>query len=200
MPDAELSSQTGDRAKQPVNSATPYNQLQANFRAGGTTSMPLAGTIYWLVVAAASLYLQPQDVAMVVLIGSGMILPAGFLIDKLRGLDKTKADLTGNPLLPMFLKGTAVVVLLWPLVIIAARLAKEPNLIVLGGAVLMALVWIPYGSAADDPVGIQHAVGRTLACYAAYLLAPAPYTATAISVAVVLSYGYTVLRMKRPGG
>lgn len=182
----------------PLNSSTPYNQLQTNFLAGGTTSMPLAGTIYWLVVAVASLYLQPYDVAMVVLFGSGMILPAGFLIDKLRGLNKTKADMTGNPLLPMFLKGTAVVVLLWPLVIIAAQLAKEPNLIVLGGAVLMALVWIPYGSAAGDPVGIQHAVGRTLASYAAYMFAPAPYTATAISAIVVLSYGYTFIRMKRP--
>ena len=184
----------------PLNSATPYNQLQANFLAGGSTSMPLAGTIYWLVVAIASLYLHPQSVAMVVLIGSGMILPAGFLLDKLRGLDKAKADMTGNPLLPMFLKGTAVVVLLWPLVIIAAQLAREPNLIVLGGAVLMALVWIPYGSAADDPVGIQHAAGRTFGCYAAYLFAPAPYVATAISVVVVLSYLYTVLRMKRPEG
>jgi hypothetical protein len=180
------------------NSAMPLNQLQANFRAGGTTSMPIAGTIYWLIVAIASLFLHPQNVALIVLIGSGMILPAGFLIDKLRGLDKTKADTTGNPLLPMFLKGTAVVVLLWPLVIIAAPVASEPNVIVLGGAVLMALVWIPYGSAADDPVGMQHAVGRTLACYAAYLFAPEPYTATAISIVVVLSYIFSFVRMKRP--
>ncbi len=184
----------------PLNSSSPYNQLQNNFLAAGSTSMPLAGTVYWLIVAVASVYLPPHSVAMIVLIGSGMILPAGFLIDKLRGLDKHKADMTGNPLLPMFLKGTAVVALLWPLVIVAAQAAKEPNLIVLGGAVLMALVWIPYGSAADDPVGMQHAVGRTLASYGAYLFAPAPYTATAISVVVVLSYAYTVLRMKRPGG
>jgi len=34
----------------------------------------------------------------------------------------------------MFLRGTAVVAPLWPLVIIAAQLAKAPNLIVLGGA------------------------------------------------------------------
>lgn len=62
----------------PPNSTTPYNQLQAIFLAGGTTPMPLAGTLYWLVVAAASFFLPPQNVAMIVLIGSGMILPAGF--------------------------------------------------------------------------------------------------------------------------
>ncbi len=174
--------------------------LQANFLAGSTTSMPIAGTIYWLIVGIASLTLDPVNVALIVLIGSGMILPAGFLIDKLRGLDKRKPDATGNPLTPMFLKGTAVVLLLWPLVIVAAPLSTEPDIIVLGAAVLMALVWIPYGFAANDPVGMQHAVGRTLACYAAYLLTPAPYTATAISAAVVLSYAYTVLRMKRSAG
>lgn len=182
-----------------MDSTTPYNQLQANFLAGGTSSTPLAGTIYWLVVAAASLFMHPADVAMIVLIGSGMILPAGFLIDRIRGLDKKKADMKGNPLLPLFIKGTAVVVLVWPLVIIAAQLAGDPDIIVLGGAILMALVWIPYGSAAGDPVGMQHAVGRTLASYAAYFLAPAPHTATAISFVVVLSYLYTFVRMKRPG-
>lgn len=171
--------------------------LQANFLASGTTSMPIAGTIYWLIVCIASLYLPLNTVAFIVLIGSGMILPGGFLIDKLRGLDKRKPDSKGNPLLPMFLKGTAVVVLLWPLVILAAQAAKDPNIIVLGGAVLMALVWIPYGSAADDPVGMQHAVGRPLACYAAYLFAPTPYVATAISAVVVVSYLYTFARMKR---
>jgi hypothetical protein len=186
-------------AAMPLSSATPYNQLQANFRAGSSTSMPIAGTIYWLIVAIGSLYLDSNSVAMIVLIGSGMILPVGLLLDKIRGRDKIKVDTTGNPLLPMFLKGTAVVILLWPLVIMAARAAKEPNLIILGGAVLMSLVWIPYDSAADDPVGMQHAVGRSLVSYAAYLFVPAPHTATAISAVVVLSYGYNLLRMKPPG-
>ncbi|WP_448659673.1 DUF7010 family protein [Sphingomonas sp. CJ99] len=172
--------------------------LQANFRANSSTSMPIAGTVYWLIVGAASLVLDSNTVAFIVLIGSGMILPAGLIFDRARGLAKHRPDATGNPLTPMFLKGTAVVVLMWPLVILAAQAAQEPNLIVLGGAVLMALVWIPYGSAADDPVGMHHAVGRPVAAYAAYLLAPEPYVATAISAVVVLSYAYTFLFMKRP--
>lgn len=174
--------------------------LQTNFLATSSTSMPIAGTIYWLIVGIAALFIPVNTVAFIVLIGSGMILPAGMLIDKLRGLNKRKPDSKGNPLLPMFLKGTAVVVLLWPLVIIAAQAAKDPNIIVLGGAVLMALVWIPYGSAADDPVGIQHAVARPVACYAAFLFAPDPYKAAAISAVVVLSYLYNFIFMKRGVG
>jgi hypothetical protein len=184
---------------EPWSARSPYAELQANFRAGASTSMPWAGTVYWLVVAVSSLYLPAASVAMVVLIGSGMILPAGLLLDRLRGKHKVALETGGNPLLAVFLKGTAVVALLWPLVIVAARRAESPELIVLGGAVLMGLVWIPYGSAADDPVGMEHAVGRALGCYAAYAWAPAAYTATAISVVVMLSYAYTLGRMRRTG-
>ena len=76
-----------------------------------------------LIVGIATFYLPVNTVAFIVLIGSGMILPAGMLIDTMRGLNQRKPDSKGNPLLAMFLKGTAVVVLLWPLVIACASLA-----------------------------------------------------------------------------
>ena len=180
-----------------LDKSTPLDQLHADFVSGSTTSMPIAGTLYWAIVAAVSLVWQPENVALLVLIGSGMILPAGMLIDKLRGQNKMQRPNSHNPLQMMFLKGTAVVILLWPLVIIAWKAAADPNLVVLGGAVLMGLVWIPYGAAADDPVGLQHAVGRAIASYAAYLFAPDPYKATAISLVAIASYLFTVFRMKR---
>lgn len=175
----------------------PLAALQANFLSNSSTSMPIAGTIYWLIVGAASLALPIETVALIVLIGSGMILPAGLLIDRLRGLQKHRPDATGNPLTPMFIKGTVVVALLWPLVIFAWFAAEEPNLVVLGGAVLMALVWIPYGTLADDPVGMHHAVARPILCYLAFALVPDPYKATVISAVVVASYLYTFIFMKR---
>jgi hypothetical protein len=87
---------------------------------------------------------------------------------------------------------------MWPLVIIGASLAHSANLIVLGGAILMGVIWIPYGWAADDPVGLQHAIGRSMLSYACFLFAPEPYKASAISVAVILSYVYSLIRMRRP--
>ncbi len=180
-----------------LDKSSALDQLHADFVSGSTTSMPIAGTLYWAIVAAVSLFWHPENVALLVLIGSGMILPAGMLIDKLRGQNKMRPANNANPLHMMFLKGTAVVVLLWPLVIIAWKAAADPNLVVLGGAVLMGLVWIPYGAAADDPVGLQHAVGRAVVSYAAYLLAPDPFKATAISVVVIACYLFTIFRMKR---
>ncbi len=95
------------------------------------------------------------------------------------------------------MQSLGLVVLVWPLVIIGANAAQNPDLIVLGGAILMGIIWIPYGWASDDPVGLEHAIGRAFASYAAYLLAPEPYRAAAISAAVLLSYAYALVRMRR---
>lgn len=180
-----------------MNASQPLQDLKVAFRQGSTTSMPIAGTIYWFVVALASLWVKPGLVAQIVLFGSGMIFPFAMLIDKVRGENKIVMSKTPDPLTSLFLRGLVFVVAMWPLVIIAAQVAKDPNLIVLGGAILMALVWIPFGWASDDPVGMEHAIGRTVASYVAYLLAPPPYQATAIAIIVMLAYAYSFVRMRR---
>jgi len=180
-----------------MDSTSRLNELRADFLATSTQSMPIAGMIFWGIIGVAALYLPPQRLALVVLFGSGMIFPLGVMIDLLTGR-KLKRSSTGNPVIQLFMQSLGLVVLVWPLVIIAARLAHDANLIVLGGAILMGIIWIPYGWGADDPVGLQHAIGRSVLSYAAYLFAPNPYKATAISVAVLISYFYSLIRMRRP--
>jgi hypothetical protein len=158
--------------------------------------MPLAGILFWMVVAVAGRLLPSQQVAYLVGFGSGAIFPLALLIDKLRGRPPVTAA-GDNPLVRMFMQNLVVVALLWPFVILAAVVAKNPQLIVLGGAILMGIVWIPYGWAADDPVGMQHAVARCLLSYAAFIFTPPEYRTTTIAVAVLLCYGYSLLRMRR---
>jgi hypothetical protein len=98
----------------------------------------------------------------------------------------------------MFLQSLGMVALLWPLVLVAAYAARDLTLYVLGGAILMGIIWIPYGWAADDRIGMEHAIGRGILCYAAFLFVPAPNKSLAISVAVMLAYLYSFVRMKRP--
>jgi hypothetical protein len=62
---------------------------------------------------------------------------------------------------------------------------------------IRSFIWIPYGWAADDPVGLQHAVARSILSYAGFLFVPEPYKATAISIAVLLCYTYSLLRMRK---
>ena len=171
--------------------------LRANFLASSTQSMPIAGMLFWAIVAVAALRLNPNQLSLLVLFGSGAIFPLGILIDKLTQRRFSVAS-AANPVMQMFMQSLGLVALTWPLVILAARHAHDANLIVLGGAILMGIVWIPYGWAADDPVGLQHSVGRSLLSYVAFVYVPAPYQATGISCVVLLAYLYSLLRMKRP--
>lgn len=180
-----------------MDSSAKLNDLRADFLATSTQSMPIAGMIFWTIIALAALYVKPLALASMVLFGSGMIFPLGVLID-LVTTRKMKRASTQNPVMQLFMQSLGLVVLVWPLVIIAARLAHDPILIVLGGAILMGIVWIPYGWAADDQVGLQHAVGRSVLAYLAYLFAPNMYKATAISIVVLLSYLYSLVRMRKP--
>ena len=159
--------------------------------------MPVAGMVFWTIVAVAAPRLGPNQLASLVLFGSGTIFPFGVLLDRLFGRRITRGS-AGNPVTQLFMQSLGLVVLLWPLVILGARAAHNANLIVLGGALLMGIIWIPYGWAANDPTGMVHAIGRALLSYAAFLFVPAPFKATGISVAVLLCYGYSLLWMRRP--
>lgn len=126
--------------------------LRADFLATSTQSMPIAGIIFWAAVAASGLMLPARTVAFIVGFGSGAIFPFAVLIDKIRGRTLIRSD-TSNPVLGMFLQSLATVALLWPFVLIAAFRASDPTLVVLGGAILMGIVWIPYGWARGRSIG-----------------------------------------------
>jgi hypothetical protein len=168
--------------------------LRTDFRRSSTTSMPIAGTVFWSAAAILSLFLPERILAFAVAGGSGLIFPLALLIDKLRGGGMTLST-SANPISGNFMRGIASIGLLWPLVIVAGL--GQPLVIVLGAAILMALVWIPYGWSADDPVGLQHALGRCIGAYAAYLFVPRPWTALAICLVVIAAYLYSFLRMRR---
>jgi len=66
-------------------------------------------------------------------------------------------------------------------------------------AILAGVIWIPYGWAAGDPVGLRHAIVRAIGCYVAFALAPPELRAAAICAVVVAAYGYSLACMRRPG-
>jgi len=181
----------------PLDSTAQLNDLRDNFLATTTPSMPIAGIVFWGIVAIAALHVTPGQLACIIGFGSGMIFPLGMLIDLLRRGKINRTNNT-NPVTQMFLQSLVLVALLWPLVIIGSFLAASATLMVLGGAILMGIVWIPYGWAANDPVGLQHAVARAVLSYACFLFVPSPYKATAIAIAVLLCYTYSLIRMRKP--
>lgn len=181
-----------------MNSSDSLSALHADFRSGSTTSMPVAGLICWAALGIAAQFLTPKITGTLALYIMGGILPLAFLIDKLKGRNLFASN--GNPLDKLFLSSIVGIGVTVPLVVIAASVAKNPDLVVLGMAILAGVIWIPYGWAAEDKAGMFHAIIRAVGCYAAYALAADAYRASAICAVVVASYVYTLIFMRKVGG
>lgn len=172
------------------------NDLHAEFLAGTTTSMPLAGMICWAAIGIAGLWLTQYQTGMASLWIMAGIMPLAWLIDRMRGRNLFAGG--DGPLDKLFFLSIAGIGVTVPLVVIAADLSGNATLLTLGMAILAGVIWIPYGWAADDRVGLIHAIGRAIGSYAAFFFTPQPYTASAICAVVVLSYIYSLIAMKRP--
>lgn len=172
-------------------------ELHADFRATGTKSMPIAGMVCWAALGIAALYLPEATIGSFALYIMAGILPLAFLMDKLKGQNLFSGS--DNPLVSMFLLSIVGIAITVPAILFGAQESGEPDLIVLGMAILAGVIWIPYGWAAEDKVGTIHAVGRALGCYAAYQLVDEPLRASAICAVVVLSYVYSLLFMRKVG-
>jgi hypothetical protein len=172
-------------------------ELHSDFRAGSTTSMPIAGMICWGLLGVASTMLSARVVGTLALYIMAGILPIAVLLDRLKGRNLFATN--GNPLDQLFLSSVAGVGVVVPLVLVAAKAANQPDLVVLGMAILAGVIWIPYGWAAEDRAGMIHAVARALGCYVAFALAPDVYRPAAICAVVVVSYAYTLRFMRKVG-
>lgn len=181
-----------------INRQAPLVTLQDHFLATSTVSMPIAGAIFWTIAAIAGQVLKPVAFTYFILFGIGLVFPLGYVIDRARGRNFMAAG-RANPLTVLFMRAITMVALLFPLVIFAAREAGDPVIVVLGAAILSGIVWIPYGWAANDPVGLRHAVARSAAAYAVYLFVGEEWRISAICAVVVLCYLYSLARMKAPG-
>ena len=160
--------------------------------------MPLAGLIAWTGLGVAALRLSPAATGTAALYIVAVILPLAFLLDRLRGRNLFAGG-NSDPLTRLFLASIAGIAVTVPLVIFGARAADDPTIVVLGMAILAGVIWIPYGWATGDPVGLRHAVFRAMGCYAVFSLAPPAYRASAICAVIALAYLYSLAFMRRPG-
>lgn len=181
-----------------IDDSASLQELRAHFRATSTSSMPIAGMIAWGLLGIVALGLTPQITGTLALYIMALIMPLAIVIDRLRGRNFFASG-TANPLQKLFLTSIVGIAVTVPLVVIGGQGAGNPTLVVLGMAILAGVIWIPYGWAADDPVGLRHAVARSIGCYLAYAFAPEAYRATAICAVVVFAYLYSLAFMRHAG-
>ena len=169
-----------------------------DYLATSTTAMPIGGFIAWAGLAIAAYALGGRLPYFAPFVAAAIPFPLALVIDKLRGAPGIQAESRRNPVTQLFMRFITVVALLIPFVIIAAGAAHDPDLVILGLAILAGMVWVPHGWGADDPAGFIHFVLRAMLCYAAWLLVPQPLRGAAIAGAAALTYVYAIIAMKKP--
>lgn len=162
-----------------------YNQ-----RSKGSLSLPIAGALVWAVVAVLGLIFSPKTAVLALVFATGAIFPIALSIAHLRGeqlFDRI------NPLSRLMGSCVLMVNLLWglhiPLIIFA------PEFVPLSLGIGLGLHWVVYSWIIAHPLGLRHAIGRSVGLVAVWLTFP-EYRVTACALIVVLSYAISLIEMR----
>ncbi len=170
-------------------------KLRVDFEASAnrSVSMPIAGAIVWLGVALISTQTSDKLGVLILLFATGSIFPIALVIARLRKESLTSSE---NPLAKLMGWCILMVNLLWavhvPLFIYA------PEFVPLSVGVSLGLHWVVYSWIVQHPVGIIHAVLRTILILIAWLAFPEQQL-LAIGLCITFVYGISIVQMlKRP--
>lgn len=179
---------------------TQLRQVQEQYLldAGGGISLPVAGAIYWAVLAALSTRLSPEDWSLAAAMLSGAIFPLGILLQKPFGSPfmKSKSPLSGVSMLAVL-----SINLLWPVHVVVFAVAPEAAPLTL--AIGMSLHWPIIGWTYGSRICTAHAIVRVAAVSAIWFALPEarfdllPLTVAALYLLTAGGLRWEVLRARR---
>jgi len=152
-------------------------------------SMPIAGAIVWSFAALLSLLLEFRVALLALLFCTGLIFPIAIGISKIRGESLLSNT---NPLARLMGLCTLMVNLLWavhiPLFIYA------PQFVPLSLGIGLGLHWVVYSWIVQHPLGIIHAILRTILILLVWFVFE-DQRLLAVSIVIVLMYMFTLFQM-----
>ncbi len=154
-----------------------------------SVSMPIAGAFIWASIALLSTLLNENIAIYVLLFATGTIFPVALVIAKLRNENVVSSP---NPFAKLMGLCIIMVNLLW--VVHIPLLLNVPELVPLSLGVALGLHWVVYSWIVQHPVGLIHAVLRSILIVAVWYLFPSNRL-FAISSAIVLVYLVSIYQM-----
>lgn len=152
-------------------------------------SMPVAGAIIWGLVGLLSTQFSANISIYILLFATGGIFPIALLIAKFR---KENLVSSSNPLAKLMGLCIIMVNLLWAVHI--PLLFNAPEFVPLSLGVGLGLHWVVYSWIVNHPVGLIHAVLRSILIVAAWYLFP-NNSILAISCVIVVTYLISIYQM-----
>jgi hypothetical protein len=168
------------------------DRLASFHRLKGGYPVPLAGAVYWAVLAWAGGQLPLATWLTLAMFGSGAIFPLALLFARLLGNGFMKdRTASGDVLVPAFVS----MLLFWPM--LAASLRVAPELAPLILAIGMSLHWPVIGwSYGKTALYTSHAVVRTVVVFLIWTLLP-DARLTLLPLSVCLVYLITIAAILR---
>ena len=166
-------------------------ELRADFEwsAKRSLSMPIAGAIYWLVVAIVSTQVPVSAGLLVLLFGSGLIFPIALLISK---ITKEVVFSSKNPLAKLMGASVLMVNLLWAVHI--PLFLYAPEFLTLSLGIGLGLHWVVYSWIIQHPLGLIHAGLRTALILVMWFSFPESRI-LAVGVSIVFVYCLSIWQM-----
>lgn len=170
--------------------ALRQTQRRLLVRANGGVSLPVAGGVYWLVLAVLGLFLSEQVWIFCAAFGSGLIFPLGLLLA--RPLN-AKLFLNDEPLAEVAGFAVLAINLLWPLYFAIIYIA--PELLPLALGIGMGLHWPVIGWLYGSRACLAHGPLRVALVTALWVWLPAERL-TVLPFAVACLYFATVVWLR----
>jgi hypothetical protein len=163
---------------------TQLTDLRADFdaHAGRSLALPIAGVMVWATIGVAGLRLPPASADLVLLFGTGAIFPLGLGLARLLG--ERLID-NPSPLASLMGRCLLMVNLLWALHL--TMFALDPTLLPLILGIGLGLHWVVFGWVIGHPLGMIHAVLRTVLVAGLWWLVPA-HRISVVAAGVVAAY------------
>jgi hypothetical protein len=171
-----------------ISSHQSLEEMRIEFdRTGGRTlSFPIAGTLAWTVTAIFGAILPDSKASIALFICNGLIFPVSLLIAYFLKEDLLKAK---SPLDKLFGRSVLMINLSWAITI--PFWMVMPASLPLSVGVVSGLHWIVYGWIVNHPIGMLHAVVRTVLVTACWFAFPGQRF-TVIPIIIVLMYVITI--------
>ncbi len=165
--------------------------LRADFESATnrSISMPVAGAIVWTLVGLASTQLSERASLLTLLFATGAIFPIALLIAQVR---KENLVSSPNPLAKLMGYCVLMVNLLWAVHI--PLFLQAPEYLSLSLGIGLGLHWVVYSWIIQHPVGIIHAILRTILVLLAWYAFP-DFRLLAVSGVIVVVYLWSIYQM-----
>lgn len=155
---------------------------------------PITGAFVWLVIGIISLFATDYVTVMAIFFGTGSIVYISMAVSKWTGENFIDKNRPKNTFDTLFFSTVAQAILVYAIAIPFFQINHNSLPFTVG--ILTGLMWLPFSWIIKHPIGIFHAVTRTIGCTVIWYILP-ELVFVAIPFFIVWIYLITIIALEK---